>query len=128
RFRIRPEAGTEYLSTEQATIKSKDFLFDEIGPRLAAAPVKFGLFVQLADPGDDVTDASIAWPETRQEIRFGTITLTARVDEQAAERRKIIFDPLPRIDGIDSSGDPLTDVRADVYLLSGRRRRAAAES
>ena len=48
------------------------------------------------------------------------------MDEQEPERRKIIFDPLPRIDGIDSSGDPLTDVRADVYLLSGRRRRAAS--
>jgi catalase len=47
------------------------------------------------------------------------------VDDQEPERRKIIFDPLPRIDGIDSAGDPITDARADVYLLSGRRRRAA---
>jgi len=125
RFRIRPEAGTEYLSNEQAAAKSATFLFDEIGPRLAKAPVKLGVFVQLAEPGDDVTDASVAWPESRKEIRFGTITLTARVDDQEPERRKIIFDPLPRIDGIDSSGDPLTDVRADVYLMSGRRRRAA---
>ena len=125
RFRIRPEAGTEYLSNEQAAAKSANFLFDEIGPRLAKAPVKLGVFVQLAEPGDDVTDASVAWPDSRKEIRFGTITLTARVDEQEPERRKIIFDPLPRIDGIDSSGDPLTDVRADVYLMSGRRRRAA---
>jgi len=125
RFRIRPEAGTDYLSNEQAAAKSKDFLFDEIGPRLTKAPVKLGVFVQLAGPGDDVTNAGVAWPESRKEVPFGTITLAARVDEQEPERRKIIFDPLPRIEGIDSSGDPLTDVRADVYLLSGRRRRAA---
>jgi len=25
----------------------------------------------------------------------------------------------------NASGDPLTDVRSDIYLLSGRRRRAA---
>ena len=50
---------------------------------------------------------------------------TARVDDQEPERRKIIFDPVPRVDGMDSSGDPLTQVRADIYLLSGRRRRAA---
>jgi hypothetical protein len=49
-----------------------------------------------------------------------------RVDELAPERRKIIFDPLPRVDGIDSAGDPLTAVRSDIYLLSGRRRRGAA--
>jgi catalase len=126
RFRIRPDAGTEYLSNEAAAKKSENFLFDEIGARLAKGPVKLGVFVQMAEPGDDVADASVPWPESRTEIPFGTITLTARVDDQVPDRRKIIFDPLPRIDGIDSSGDPLTDVRADIYLLSGRRRRAAS--
>jgi catalase len=48
------------------------------------------------------------------------------VDESVPDRRKIIFDPVPRVDGIDSAGDPLTDVRSEIYLLSGRRRRAAA--
>ena len=123
RFRIRPEAGTEHLSDEAAAAKSQDFLFDELGPRLTREPVKLGLFVQMAEPGDDVADASVTWPANRTEIPFGTITLTARVDDQAPDRRKIIFDPVPRVDGIDSSGDPLTDVRADIYLLSGRRRR-----
>jgi catalase len=124
RFRIRPDAGTEYLSDEAAAAKSEDFLFDELGPRLATEPVKLGVFVQMAEPGDDVADASVTWPDNRTEIPFGTITLTARVDDQVPDRRKIIFDPIPRVDGIDSSGDPLTDVRADIYLLSGRRRRA----
>ena len=124
RFRIRPEAGTEHLSDEAAAAKSQDFLFDELGPRLTREPVKLGLFVQMAEPGDDVTDASVTWPANRTEIPFGTITLTARVDDQAPDRRKIIFDPVPRVDGIDSSGVPLTDVRADIYLLSGRTRRA----
>jgi len=49
---------------------------------------------------------------------------TARVDDQVPDRRKIIFDPSPRVDGIESLGDPLTEVRADISLLSGRRRRA----
>jgi catalase len=125
RFRVRPAAGTEYLSNEDAAKKSANFLFDEISPRLAREPVRLGVFVQMADPGDDVTDASTAWPDGRTEIPFGTIVLTARVDDQAPERLRMIFDPLPRVDGIDSSGDPLTAVRSDIYLLSGRRRRAA---
>jgi catalase len=124
RFRIRPDAGTEYLSDADAAAKSQDFLFDEIGPRLATEPVTLGVFVQMAEPGDDVADASVTWPDSRPEIPFGTITLTARVDDQVPERRSIIFDPVPRVDGIESSGDPLTDVRSDIYLLSGRRRRA----
>jgi catalase len=128
RFRIRPEEGTEYLSAEQAGAKSSNFLFDEIGPRLAKGPVRLGVFVQLASKGDDVTDASVTWPESRTEFPFGIITLIERADDQAPERRKIIFDPVPRVDGIDSAGDPLTEVRSDIYLVSGRRRRAATRS
>jgi catalase len=127
RFRIRPEEGTEYLTNEEAARKSANFLFDEIGPRLARGPIRLGIFVQMAEPGDDVADASVPWPDRRREIPFGTLTLTARVDDQEPQMRKIIFDPVPRVDGIDPSGDPLTEVRSDIYLLSGRRRRAATE-
>jgi catalase len=44
-----------------------------------------------------------------------------------AEQRQIMFDPIPGVDGIESSGDPLLEPRATVYLLSGRRRRAAGQ-
>jgi catalase len=125
RFRIRPEAGTQYLSESDATQKPPSFLFDELGPRLAREAVRLGVFVQLAAPGDNVADASTPWPGDRPELRFGTLALQARVDDQVPERRNVIFDPLPRVDGIESSGDPLTPIRADIYLLSGRRRRAA---
>jgi catalase len=126
RFRIRPEAGTEYLSNEEAAARSESFLFDEIGQRLTREPVTLGVFVQIAQPGDDIADASVTWPDSRAEVPFGTIILTARVDDQVPDRRRIIFDPVPRVDGIDPSGDPITEVRSDIYLLSGRRRRAAS--
>jgi catalase len=125
RFRIRPEEGTQYLTDEQAAAKSPTFLFEEMDERLARGPVRLGVFVQLAGDGDDVTDSSVTWPESRTEVPFGTITLTQRVNDSAPERWKIIFDPIPRIDGIDTSGDPLSEVRSEIYLSSGRRRRAA---
>jgi catalase len=128
RFRIRPEAGAAYLTDEGAARESVNFLFDEIGPRLTQGPIRLGVFVQMAGRDDDVADASVPWPDGRVEIPFGTLTLTARVDDQEPERRRIIFDPVPRVDGIDTSGDPLTEVRSDIYLLSGRRRRAAGET
>jgi catalase len=125
RFRIRPASGTAYLSNEEAAARSATFLFDELTERLAREPVRLGVFVQLASADDDVTNTSVVWPESRTEVAFGTIVLTARVDDQEPERRKIIFDPDPRVDGIESSGDPLTQARSDIYLMSGRRRRAA---
>src|ERR1700722_7052540 len=77
RFRIRPEAGTEYLTDDQASQKGANFLFEEIGERLARGPVRLGVFVQLAGEGDDPTDASTTWSDDRQEGPFGTITLTS---------------------------------------------------
>ena len=126
RFRFRPEAGTEFLTTEQAARKTTDFLAAELSERLTRGPAEFRVLVQLAESGDQVTDATNLWPESRPLVEFGRLTLKERVDELAPERRKIIFDPVPRVDGIDSAGDPLTAVRSDIYLLSGRRRRAAA--
>src|SRR5438876_11498493 len=43
RFRIRPEAGTAYLTNEEAARKSANFLVEEIGPRLAEGPVRLGV-------------------------------------------------------------------------------------
>jgi catalase len=126
RFRIRPDEGTEYLSTEQAAAKSTNFLFEEINQRLTKGPIHVSVFVQLAGDGDDITDSSVPWPDTRPEIKFGSITLTERVNDRNPEKRKIIYDPIPRVDGIDTSGDPLSEVRSEIYLLSGRRRRASA--
>src|SRR4029077_4790373 len=59
RFRIRPATGTEYLSNDAAVAKLPNFLFDELGPRLAKEPVKLSVFVQMAEPGDDVANASV---------------------------------------------------------------------
>jgi catalase len=126
RFRIRPETGTEFLTPEQAQKKTADFLAAELSERLARGPVRFRVLVQLAEEGDKVTDSTSLWPETRPQVEFGTVEVTQRVDELAPELRKIIFDPVPRVDGIDSAGDPLTAVRSELYLVSGRRRRAAA--
>src|SRR5262249_9732373 len=115
-----------FLTPEQAARKSADFLGAELSQRLANGPVQFRILVQLAQPEDVVTDATVIWPESRAMVEFGTLVITQRVDELAPERRKIIFDPVPRVDGIDPSDDPLIALRSELYLLSGRRRRAAA--
>jgi catalase len=125
RFRFVPEAGTEFLTAEQAATKTNDFLAAELSQRLSKGPVKFRVLVQLAEAGDAVDDATAIWPESRPQVEFGTLTISARLDELAPEMRKVIFDPIPRVEGIDSAGDPLTEVRSDLYLLSGRRRRSA---
>jgi catalase len=124
RFRVRPEGANEYLDAAAAAAKSPNFLMDEIAERVSKGPVKLQIVVQLAASGDTVDDATSHWPEDRPQSEFGTIALTA-VAPDDEEHRRIIFDPIPRVDGIDPSEDPLLEARSAVYLLSGRRRRAA---
>jgi catalase len=125
RYRIRPDAGTEYLDAAVAATKGPDFLFDEIKERIGKSPAKFSVVVQLGESGDTIDDATVVWPADRTEAAFGSVVLTGVIPVDDNEARRLIFDPIPRVDGIEPSGDPLLDARADVYLASGRRRRAA---
>lgn len=124
RFRILPEGGDAYMTDEEVAAMSPNFLFDELAERVASGPARFDVVVQIAEPGDTVDDATSIWPEERRFVKFGTIALTGAVPADEAEARRLIFDPVPRVDGVDPSGDPLTEARSGVYLLSGRRRRA----
>lgn len=126
RYRIRPEGPAEYLDASAAQKAGPNFLFDELKGRLAQGSVRMRIAVQVAAKGDVVDDATAHWPDDRPEIEFGTIELTAVIPNNDEEQRQIIFDPIPRVDGIESSGDPLLEPRATIYLYSGRRRRAAA--
>jgi len=125
RYRILPLAGNEYLDDSRAAAQTANFLFDEIERRVAKEPVKFRIAVQLAEDGDTVDDATVRWPEARPQFTFGEIGLTEIAQDNAAAQRQIIFDPIPRVDGIEASADPLFEPRANVYLMAGRRRRAA---
>ncbi|SEG59739.1 catalase [Bryocella elongata] len=125
RYRIVPEAGNQFLTGEQAAALAPNAHYDELPQRLAAGPVRFHILVQLAEAGDVTDDATQHWPESRTLLPLGTLELTGVVPDNPAEQQKIIFDPIPRIEGIAPSADPLLELRAAAYLLSGRKRRTA---
>jgi catalase len=124
RYRVLPVAGNEYLDEAGTAAQTANFLFDEIKERVAKGPAKFRIVVQLAKDGDTLDDATVRWPEDRPQLTFGEISLTGITPNNASEQRQIIFDPIPRVDGIEASADPLFEPRANVYLMAGRRRRA----
>ena len=125
RFRITPSAGVEHLSDAAAKTRDANYLFDELAGRLAREAVRFEIQVQVAEEGDVTDDATVHWPESRRLVPFGTIALSEMVPDSDREQQHIIFDPIPRVDGIEASADPLLELRAAVYLISGRRRRQA---
>ena len=125
RYRIVPEAGTHHLSDAEVAARGENFLFDELKERVSSGPISFRVLVQVAGRGDTVDNATIHWPDDRPLIDLGTIALDCPAPANAALQKQLIFDPIPRVDGIEPSADPLLELRAAVYLLSGRRRRVA---
>jgi catalase len=125
RYRIVPAAGNDYFSDAAATALPANYHFNEIVERVGKGAVRFTILVQIAAPGDVVDDATIHWPEDRELVEFGTLELTEAVPDNLAQQKRIIFDPIPRVTGIEPSADPLLELRAAIYLLSGRRRRSA---
>jgi catalase len=125
RYRIRPDGAGEYLDEAAAKQQAPNFLFDDIKGRLAQGTLRMRIAVQVAAPEDVVNDSTVAWPKERPEVDFGTVELMSVLPDNASEQQHIIFDPIPRVDGIEPSGDPLLEPRATIYLMSGRRRRHA---
>jgi catalase len=125
RYRILPELGNDFLADDKVAGLNENYHFDELAERIAKEPVRFRIVVQVADAEDTVDDATIHWPESRKLVELGTVELSQVVADTLAQQKHIIFDPIPRVDGIEPSADPLLELRAAVYLLSGRRRRAA---
>ena len=125
RYRIVPEAGNAYLGDDAVANLDSNYHFDEIAERVRKSPVRFNIRVQVAEEGDVVDDATKHWPESRELVELGTLELNDVVADSVAEQKHIIFDPIPRVEGIEASADPLLELRAAIYLISGRRRRSA---
>lgn len=125
RYQIIPLAGEQHLDPAVVAAKGPDFLADELRNRIAKAPTEFRLQVQIANPNDPTSDATLVWPDDRKKVVLGTIRLTS-VDPKSAEtEKKLIYDPTHLTDGIELSDDPLPAFRAQVYSISIARRMSA---
>ena len=125
RYRVVPDEGVDTL--DEATVKEKgpNYLFDEVAERVEKGPFTFKLLAQLAEEGDITDDATVHWPEDRKLVELGSVKVESMVENNDKEQKYIIMDPIPRIQGIEPSDDPLLELRAALYLVSGRQRRAA---
>jgi catalase len=123
RYVIAP-AKVMHLPAEEAAKKSPNFLMDELPQRLAKGPVTFHIKAQLAAPGDPTRDATQPWPDDRQVVDLGTLTINKAVADSAAQQKKLLFIPGRLTDGIEASDDPLIAARDGAYAVSFGRRSA----
>jgi catalase len=116
-----------HLSKEDADAKSPNYLAEDLPLRLAQGAVTFHLQAQLAAEGDQTKDPTQAWPDDRQVVDLGTLTVHRVVADSDAVQRRLLFTPGRLTAGIEFSDDPLLTARDGSYAESFRRRSETSE-
>jgi catalase len=124
RYQIVPVAGAQYLTQAAADKAAPDYLMTDIVERVQAKGVQYKLLLQLAEPGDEVNNATAVWPDSRKTVELGTLTLNKAVADSKAAEKPIMFNPLQLTDGIAPSQDPILLARPTAYAVSFGRRLA----
>jgi catalase len=121
RYQMVPE-HLVHLDPAEAAKKAPDFLVTELPERLQKGPVTFHLKAQLAAPGDPTNDATKPWPEDRKVVELGVLTLDKALSDSKEAEKALLFLPGRVTDGIETSDDPLIEVRDGSYAVSFSRR------
>jgi len=125
RYHIVPDAGVRVLSAEAVKKEDPDYLSKDLEKRLKEGSIGFRILAQEAAEGDVTDDATVHWPADRPVVSLGHIKLESLLENNAEKQKYFILDPIPRVQGVEPSDDPLLEMRAALYLWSGKQRRAA---
>jgi len=117
RYRFVPASGEQVLDAAALETKGPNYLQEEIGARVATATIVFDWFAQVGETDDLADDPSIAWPESRQLVKLGIVTI-ARLDSQPGKTDKaLLFLPGRLPAGIEIC-DPMIAMRSAAYPIS----------
>ncbi len=120
RYHWEPDTVATHPDEEAASLDA-DYLAAELRARLASSSPSFALVLTIGTEGDDETDPTTAWPEDRETVVAGRLTLDQVPEDQAAVDR-LIFDPTRVVPGIEPSGDQILAARSAAYGASYARR------
>ena len=120
RYQFVPEKE-ELITDAQRDKAGPTYLMDDIKTRVAAHPIKFEMFAQLAESGDKIDDPSIAWPDSRKRVPLGKIEITKLTANTPEEDKNLVFSPANIPDGIEPA-DPMLKFRSRAYSISGGER------
>ena len=121
RFRFLPEAGGQYLKAADAVKRRPDYLATEIAERVAHGPIRFAWFAQLSAAGDAIEDPSAPWPESRELVKLGVVTIDRMGPQTPLADKSLSFLPGTTPPGI-AIADPMLAIRNAAYPLSFHER------
>lgn len=118
RWRFVPRDGEKPLSNAQLTSMPTDFLESALIARVQTGPVQWDMLLTIGESTDPQNDPTLAWPEDRQELNAGTLTISSAMSQTGAACETINYDPLVMGEGIAATDDPVLLFRSPAYGLS----------
>lgn len=97
---------------------STDYLSEDLEKRLEKGTVSFELYIRLAEDTDPTDDPTNTWPDERQRILVGQLTINNKI----FPTESLLFDPTIVGNGIELTDDPILHFRHDAYAVSYDRR------
>lgn len=122
RWHWQPQTMFAELDADARASMGVDFLSDDLQRRLADGPVRWNMVVTLAEPGDAIDDPSIPWPDSREQVVAGVLSLDHMQSQEQGTCGQLNFDPLILPSGVRGSDDPILAARSAVYSQSFNRR------
>ena len=121
RWELTPLQTFEAASTGSAT-QDKNYLFDAVIAHVHQQPLRWRLVVTIGQAGDPTREPNLAWPEDREKVDLGILTLDHVESDETSAATDITFDPLVLPAGIAPSDDPFLTARSAVYSQAFTRR------
>jgi catalase len=119
RYQLVPEAGEQLLTDEEREKQGANYLMDEIKARVAAAPIVFALYAQVAEHGDRINDPSIAWPDNQKRVLLDRLEIKRLTANTAEEDGTLVFNPSNVPTGIETA-DILSSFYSKAFRLSAK--------
>lgn len=117
-----PDAGVAEQLLEEFQQHADDHLFEDMKSRIAAAPVRYSLVLEIAEDGDPLDDPTQLWPSDRRRVIIGHLELTAATSAEAIGDPILLHDPTRIVDGIELTDDAIVQARRGTYELSAAQR------
>jgi catalase len=128
RWSLAPVQPVVAVTAAGTAPTDKNYMFDALIASVEQHPLQWHLIITIGKPGDPTNDATIAWPDGREQVDAGTLTLDHIESEETSLARDINFDPLVLPSGMAPSDDPLLSARSAIYSRSFTRRAGEAKT
>jgi catalase len=122
RWSLAPMQPFAPANTTGSARPDKNYLFEALIASILQQPLQWHLIITIGQANDRTNDATIPWPDEREQVDVGTLTLDHVESEETGRCREINFDPLVLPEGMAPSDDPLLSARSAVYSQSFTRR------